>query len=177
MLFQSGSSQPKQTEHAVKPIDGAATVRYRTGTSSDASACAQIIRDWGDETPWIDDLDPIEPLTTFWRGVFEQDPVWVAEGEDGIVGFCTREDEFITGLYVAHEARNRGVGKRLLDLAKEGRDWIIVWSYELNPEARRFYRREGLVEICREMEDGSNLMNVEHRWTRPGWQLETAQAT
>lgn len=60
--------------------------------------------------------------------------------------------------------------KALLDLAKADRDWITVWAYEKNEHARRFYRREGLVEICREMEvfdDGSRLMDVEHRWTRP----------
>jgi len=65
------------------------------------------------------------------------------------------------------EARSTGIGKRLLDKAKQNRDWIAVWAYEKNSDALRLYKREGLVEICRETESESNLMNVEHRWTKP----------
>ena len=53
---------------------------------------------------------------------------------------------------------------------KAYRDWITVWAYEKNTRAREFYRREGLIEISREMEnydDGVSLMDIEHRWTRP----------
>ncbi|MCH9807839.1 MAG: GNAT family N-acetyltransferase [Alphaproteobacteria bacterium] len=142
------------------------TYSFRTGDPSDALACAKIIRDWGDESPWLDPLDDLQTLAAFWRGVFEKDLVWVAEENGVIVGFCVREDEFICGLYVDREARCCGVGRRLLDLAKFDRDWIIVWAYEANMRARKFYRREGLVEICRELEKDTNLMNVEHRWTR-----------
>ena len=114
-------------------------------------------------------MDDLEPMARFWAGVFEHDVGWVAETEGRIVGFCARSDDNICGLYIAPEARNRGVGKALLDLAKADRDWITVWSYEKNEEARKFYRREGLVEILREMEvfdDGSSLMDVEYRWRR-----------
>ncbi len=145
----------------------AMTYSFRAGKPSDALACAQIIRDWGDESPWLDPLDELQPLAAFWCEVFRKDTVWIAEKNDTIVGFCVREDEFICGLYVAREARNHGLGKQLLDLAKEGRDRIVVWAYEANEQARKFYRREGLIEICREVEDGTGLMNVEHRWTGP----------
>ena len=82
-------------------------------------------------------------------------------------GFCTRDDDSIGALYVATEVRSTGIGKRLLDMAKADRDWITVWAYEKNTDALRFYRREGLVEVSRAIENESNLMNVEHRWTRP----------
>jgi len=70
-------------------------------------------------------------------------------------------------LYVVSEARSTGIGKGLLDKAKENRDWITVWAYEKNSDALRLYKREGLVEVCREIETSSNLMNIEHRWVRP----------
>lgn len=142
------------------------TYSFRPGHPSDATACAQIIRDWGGETPWMAPLDDLEPMAASWRDLLRADMAWVAEKEGRVFGFCVREDDNITGLYVAQAARCCGVGKRLLDLAKADRDWITVWAYEANTQARKFYRREGLVEICREIENESNLMNVEHRWTR-----------
>ncbi len=146
------------------------TYRYRQAERSDAIACCQIIRDWGDETPWMVPIDHLESMVRFWGDLFESDLAWVAEENKRIVGFCARSDDNISALYVAREARNFGVGKALLDLAKTNRDWITVWAYEKNEKARKFYLREGLVEVCREMEvfdDGSSLMDVEHRWTRP----------
>lgn len=90
---------------------------------------------------------------------------WVAERDGAVVGFCLREDDNITGLYIARRARGAGVGKALLDLAKTDRTWITVWAYEKNTRARKFYRREGCVEVSREVEDGSGLIDLEHRWT------------
>ncbi len=146
------------------------TFDFRTGTPADATACAKIIRDWGKETPWMTKLDELTPMAAYWRRVFETEPVWVAEKQSCVVGFCVRTDDNVSALYVARQARNHGVGKRLLDFAKADRDWITVWAYELNVPARRFYRREGLVEISRVTEkydDGVSLVDVEHRWRRP----------
>ena len=146
------------------------TYHFRSAEPSDAIACAQIIQDWWAETPWMTSLDDLEPMAESWRNLFATELGWIAEKANSVCGFCVRTDDNITGLYVAQGARNSGVGKRLLDLAKADRAWITVWAYELNTQARRFYRREGLVEVSREMEryeDGVCLMDVEHRWTRP----------
>ncbi len=142
------------------------SIPIRPARASDAIACAHIIRAWGAETPWMVPLDDLEPMAASWEDLLASDTAWVGEEGGLVVGFCVREADNITGLYIAAEARNMGLGKRLLDRAKEQRDWITVWAYEANTAARRFYRREGLVEICREVEEGSNLMNVEHQWHR-----------
>lgn len=146
------------------------TFKFRQGKPSDAASCAKIIRAWATETPWMTKVDDLEPMAEYWRERFTVDPVWVAEEAGQIVGFCVREEDNIAALYVTSMARGQGVGKRLLDLAKENRDWITVWAYELNTKAREFYRREGLVEVSREPEtygDGITLVDVEHRWKRP----------
>ncbi len=143
----------------------------RPAIPADAQACAQIIRLWAADTPWMTSLNSLEEMSAWWKGAIENLPSWSAEEDGLVVGFCVREDDNITGLYVASSARGRGVGKQLLDLAKQDRDWITVWAYEKNTNARRFYRREGLVEVSRETEtydDGVSLVDVEHRWIRPG---------
>jgi len=145
------------------------TPKFRRAMPSDATACAQIIHDWGAETPWMVPLDHLVPMADFWSDVFAMEMGWVAHEGGDILGFCARSDDNISALYIAKKARGQGVGRALLNLAKADRDWITVWAYEANSDARRFYRREGLVEIGREMEvfeDGSSLMDVEHRWQR-----------
>lgn len=147
------------------------SVLIRTGKKSDAIACVDILRAWADETPWMTEFYDLEPMQAFWMDIFETDLVWVAEIEGRIVGFCTRGvddgSDNIGALYVVAELRSSGIGKRLLDMAKQDRDWITVWAYEKNVRAINFYKREGLIEISREVEKSSNLMNIEHRWHRP----------
>lgn len=144
------------------------TFTYSAGPTQDAQACASIIRAWGAETPWMVLLADLDPMAAHWAGLLETHPAWVAERNGQIAGFCLRDDDTVGGLYVAWAARGQGVGKRLLDLAREGCARIALWACEANTEARRFYRREGLVEVCREGEESARLVNVELRWTRPG---------
>ncbi|MCV0427727.1 MAG: GNAT family N-acetyltransferase [Roseibium sp.] len=134
-------------------------LRIRSGQQTDVAACVDILRDWAAETPWMAELDERQSMQRFWSDIFRTDLAWIAEMGNRIVGFCTRNDDNIGALYVVAEARSTGIGKRLLDMAKADR--------EENLHALRFYKREGLVEIGREIESESNLMNIEHRWTRP----------
>ncbi len=129
------------------------TFHIRSGQQPDVVACVDLLRAWAEETPWMAELDELQPMQVFWSDLFETDLVWVAEMGGCIVGFCTRDDENIGALYVAADARDIGIGKGLLDKAKAGRDWITVWAYEKNKSALKFYQREGLIEVSREIED------------------------
>ncbi|MEP6068547.1 MAG: GNAT family N-acetyltransferase [Paracoccaceae bacterium] len=142
------------------------TFTYRPSKGSDAIACATFIREWAAETPWMVPVDDLEPMAQSWVGMLESETAWVAEREGRVVGFCVREEDNITGLYISPDAQSCGIGKALLDLAKTDRDWITVWVYEKNERARAFYRREGLVQIGREKDEYSHLMYIEKRWTR-----------
>ncbi len=138
----------------------------RAAKTSDDMAVAGIIQEWGAATPWMAPLDDLEPMAASWRDLLASDTAWVAENAGDVLGFCVREDDNITGLYVAGAAQGQGVGKALLDRAKEGRDWITIWVYEKNIRARAFYRREGAVELEREKDEHSDLIYVHSRWTR-----------
>ena len=116
--------------------------------------------------PMLDDQHPME---VYWSRVFETEMAWVAQQKSRIVGFCVRDrgdESNIGALYVVPKTRNSGIGKRLLDLAKENCSHITVWAYEANVQARNFYRREGLIEVSREFDVEVNLMDIEHRWKR-----------
>lgn len=145
------------------------TYSYREAQPCDAIDCVKILRDWADKCPWMPMLDDQQAMEVYWRSVFETETPWLAQKENQIVGFCVRDrgdENNIGALYVVPKARNGGVGKRLLDLAKRNCSHITVWAYEANVQARKFYHREGLIEVSREFDDGVNLMDIEHRWKR-----------
>lgn len=142
------------------------TYSYRLAEARDGDACAKIVQEWGAETPWLGPLSDFPEFSEWWTNCLQHvETSWVAEKDGDVVGFCVRQDDNITGLYVARSARGQGVGKHLLDLAKQDRAWITVWAYEQNPRARQFYRREGCVEVSREIDEATKLRDVEHRWT------------
>jgi GNAT superfamily N-acetyltransferase len=89
--------------------------------------------------------------------------VLVAEG-----GFLARERDEVLALYLAPEVRGRGVGKALLDAAKERRERLTLWVFQRNAGALRFYAREGFAEV--ERTDGARnderLPDVRMVWER-----------
>ena len=61
----------------------------------------------------------------------------------GIQGFLGLTGDHIAGLFVREDARSRGIGRRLLEAAKERRGRLTLCVYERSQGAMKFYRREG----------------------------------
>ena len=144
---------------------------FREALITDAVDCVKIIIDYFDETHWLpnsNDLEERSRVELWWREHFQNEKAWVAENDGFVIGFCSRQrsNNNISALYVKPEWRNEGVGKYLLDLAKENCNQIIVWAFELNHDARKFYQREGLVEINREIDEDLNIIDIDHQWNR-----------
>ena len=103
----------------------------------------------------LDSLD-VEERVRGWLERIETDmAVWVAETEDGIVGFVAAgasrtEDGFgeLYAIYVLPEAWGSGAATALMAtfkdwLAEEGYTTAMLWVLADNTRARRFYEREG----------------------------------
>lgn len=138
----------------------------RLGQPEDATACAAILNAWIDERDWMPRVHTHEEVESFYQDfVFVKREVWVV-GEP-LAGFMALDGDadMVTALYVG--TPGRGLGKRLLDHAKQDRQSLELWTFVANDGARRFYRREGFVEV-RET-DGDNeegLPDVLLRWER-----------
>jgi len=102
--------------------------------------------------------------------MIERGWVTVAEAAEGVAGFLACDGLEICALYVAAEARNAGVGQRLLDAAMQGRDRLRLMVLEQNAGARRFYRRNGFVEVARSdgAENDDGLPDITMEWRREG---------
>jgi ribosomal protein S18 acetylase RimI-like enzyme len=78
---------------------------------------------------------------------------WVAEEDDRVVGMMVLDGDLVDQLYVAPDRLGHRIGRRLLDRAKVGRTSLRLCTFAVNERARRFYARNGFVEI--EATDGS----------------------
>lgn len=96
--------------------------------------------------------------------------VTVAEVAGRVVGFLACDGVEVCALYVAPDARSAGVGRTLLQAAKQGRDRLRLQVLERNAGARRFYTREGFVEIARSdgAENDDKLPDITMEWQREG---------
>lgn len=135
----------------------------RRAEPGDAAGCARILGDWVRETGWLPLLHTREEDLGFLSALIARAEVFVAEG-----GFLVREGEDVLALYLAPEARGRGLGKALMERAKEGRDRLCLWAFAQNEGALRFYAREGFVAV--ERTDGAGneagLPDVRMVWER-----------
>ncbi|HET7857056.1 MAG TPA: GNAT family N-acetyltransferase [Gaiellaceae bacterium] len=82
--------------------------------------------------------------------VARHEELWVAEEDGRLLGFVAIRRsrrhgwEVVEKLYVDPDAQGHGVGSALLDLAKALRpDGLVLWVFQENTGARRFYERHG----------------------------------
>jgi GNAT superfamily N-acetyltransferase len=69
---------------------------------------------------------------------------WVALDEGRVVGWMALAPGELDQLYVAPDRLGEGIGRRLLDVAKErSPDGLRLYTFQVNARARRFYERNG----------------------------------
>ena len=86
----------------------------------------------------------------YWQNNFElvkelllQATVYVYEDNQEIQGFIGLNNEYIEGVFVSNEMRSHGIGKALLNYAKNKRNKLFLNVYQKNVRAIAFYQREG----------------------------------
>jgi GNAT superfamily N-acetyltransferase len=97
--------------------------------------------------------------------------VWVAAGAKGsIVGMMALSADMLDQLYVAPGQTGRGIGSRLVELAKLRRPaGLDLYTFQVNRNARRFYERRGFSHVG--LGDGSaneeGQPDVRYAWREP----------
>jgi GNAT superfamily N-acetyltransferase len=132
-------------------------VVLRPAGPDDAAACAAILNGWIDATDWMPRVHPHDDVAEYYRDrVLATCEVTVAEWGGAVAGFLAlNANGFVSALYLAPEARGRGVGEALVSAAKRRCPaGLTLWSFLANGPARRFYARQGFVEVRRT--DGDN---------------------
>ncbi len=116
--------------------------------------------------PWIAGLHaPDEDRAFFRHRVFSACQVWGAIDEE-MIGFIAFRDDWIDHLYILPHRQRLGVGRALLKIAQAASPVLMLWTFQRNPSARRFYETHGFVAI-RETDGSRNAErepDVLYRW-------------
>jgi GNAT superfamily N-acetyltransferase len=131
-------------------------VTIRRATAADADASATVwIRSFAEALPNVQRAHDDDGVRGWFRSVvIPSRETWVALDGDRVVGLLVLHDGWIDQLYLDPDWRGRGLGERLIALAKERHpEGLQLWTFQVNGPARRFYERHGFTEV--EQTDGS----------------------
>jgi len=120
----------------------------RSARSDDAEAIADVHHDSRREAmPWLPWLHSREETIAYFAGhVLVHEEVLVAELNELVVGFMALEGDHVDHLYIAPSFQGRGIGDKLLAMAKELRpSGLTLWTFQRNARARGFYEARGFV--------------------------------
>ena len=129
-------------------------ITVRRGTYADARAAADL---WlrarkaaaGAIPPPVHDDDDVRGW--FAGHVVPDTELWLAEDHTSmLVGILVIDGPWVDQLYVEPTMTGRGIGARLLGLAKHQRpDGLRLWTFASNAGAQRFYERHGFIATRR----------------------------
>ncbi|MCV6593957.1 MAG: GNAT family N-acetyltransferase [Silicimonas sp.] len=141
-----------------------AAAHIRRAGPEDVATCARIVSAWAAETPWLPQSYSEPELEEMIRAAMPEREIYLI-GEPA-VGYLSLNPatHHIGALYVGHQGE--GLGRALMDRAKQGRDRLRLNTHEPNTEAQRFYAREGFTVVGR-IENGTDgLPELVMEWRR-----------
>jgi len=139
----------------------------RCAKPEDAADCAAILQEWINETDWFPTLHPDSAAEPMLRSEIEKSGFTLAVKNQQIAGFSCMADDQLQFLYVRGVFRGQRVGAQLLNRCKFANpDGFGLWTFQQNIGARRFYQREGFVEIKRTNGEGNEegLPDIRFYW-------------
>ena len=108
-------------------------------------------------------------LRYFDEHVLAETAVHLALRDGELVGFGAFTPESVMQLYVHVDHLGRGIGTRLLDIAKaNSRGKLWLYTFVTNTNAQRFYERHGFDVVERGFEPLMQLGDLRYEWKRPG---------
>ena len=143
-------------------------VIIRRAVDSDASAVADVwLRSFAAALPDVRRAHPDEQVRAWFRDtVVPAGGTWVATVDDGVVGMMVLDGSELEQLYVDPSWWGRGIGGRLVELAKERHPaGLALWTFQVNDRARRFYGHHGFVETERTDGNGNEEHEPDVRYT------------
>ena len=109
-----------------------------------------------------------EDLDYFRDHILTENELWVVEMDDRPVAFLAVRDEFIDRLYVHPDYQNRGIGRALLNHARQqSPDHLWLYTLQININARAFYEKNGFIaEKFGISPPPENEPDVEYHWRK-----------
>ncbi len=126
---------------------------------------AAVLNSWIDGTAWFPRVHAPEVLEGFIQEALPIRDIWIAGEPVCAYLSLNPETDQVAALYSTRTGQ--GVGKALLDRAKQGRRRLWLHTHVPNRMAQRFYRREGFQEVSRHMpEPPETIEEIRMEWTQ-----------
>lgn len=141
-------------------------IALRQAKPFDALAVAGILGEFVDTTPWMPRVHTPADDLTHARQIIDRGWVTVAERRKTVIGFAALNGSDLNAVYVTQTARGSGVGQALLDHLKAQNPHLLLWTFQANSGAQRFYERHGFSEIRRTQGEANdeNLPDIQYEW-------------
>ena len=107
-----------------------------------------------------------EDQAYFKNNILKDNDIWVVELGDKVVAFMAMAGDFIDQLYVHPDHWRRGIGRLLLDFAREhSPEHVWLYTLQVNVNARAFYAKNGFIaEKFGVSPEPENEPDVEYHW-------------
>jgi GNAT superfamily N-acetyltransferase len=145
-------------------------VVLRRATGADAAAVADVwLRSYTAALPGVRRAHTDDEVRAWIRDVVVPErETWVAGTGGVVVGLMVLGPGEIDQLYLHPDWRGRGVGDRLVALAKElFPSGLSLWTFQVNEPAARFYERHGFVAVERTDGRGNEEREPDVRYVWP----------
>lgn len=90
----------------------------------------------------------------------------VIEEEGRIAGFVSMAGNYLAALFIDEERQGGGLGRKLLDYVKQGRNEIELKVYVRNVNACRFYLKQGFAVKEELKDEATGEMEYRMVWSR-----------
>ncbi len=132
---------------ASAPVSGGDRLEIRRATAADADAIADVyLASFHATYTFPLAHTDVELRRWILEAVLGSAETWVAIEERRVVGMMVVGPGDLDQLYVAPDRLGSGIGRRLLDRAKERSPaGLSLYTFQVNDRARRFYERNGFV--------------------------------
>jgi ribosomal protein S18 acetylase RimI-like enzyme len=134
----------------------------RRATAADGPACAAILDQWINATPWMPQRFTRAELAAMLSEGLPKREAWVIG--DPVAGYLSLDpaENHIWGLYVGQ--RGQGLGRRLVDTAKTGRTHLQLNTHLPNTRAHAFYARQGFTQVGEPWDGDDGVPEIRMEW-------------
>ena len=129
----------------------------------------EIMKIWLDTNIQAHDFIPSDYWKNNFNSVKRMLPdaeIYVYEEKGNVKAFIGIDSGYIAGLFVSYDMQSNGIGKQLLDQAKQLYPNLSLSVYKKNQKAVHFYRREQFVVKQEQMDENTGEAEYLMTWNK-----------